>query len=139
MNYNQALELAKKCHNGQFRKRSGLPYITHPIAVADKFEDEDYKIVAVLHDTIGYTELTSHDLLNEHGMDINLILSLECLTKRKDEMYLDYILRCKVFDMSRYIKIADLNHNLSDLEPGTLRDKYIMALYILNLPYNTES
>lgn len=139
MNYNQALEIAKKYHNGQFRRKSGLPYITHPMAVAETFEDENYKIVAVLHDTLEDTKLTAYDLTTEYGLNMNLVLAIEALTKRRGEMYLNYILRCKAFDISRYVKIADINHNLSDLEPGTLRDKYIMALYILILPYNTES
>lgn len=135
MNFRQALEIAKEYHHGQYRGRSGLPYITHPMAVAEMFDDERYKIVAVLHDTIEDTNLTSHDLLTKYGMDMNLIIALERLTRHKDQTYLDYILKCKESDLSRYIKIADLKHNLSDLESGSLRDKYIMALYILRLPY----
>ena len=37
LTYEQALEIATKYHKGQVRKFSGLPYITHPIAVADQF------------------------------------------------------------------------------------------------------
>lgn len=40
MNFQDALKLATEAHEGQVRKYSGLPYITHPMAVADKFEDE---------------------------------------------------------------------------------------------------
>ena len=135
MNFRQALEIAKKYHHGQLRKGSTLPYIVHPMAVAEAFEDEDYKIVAVLHDTIEDTELTTYDLSSKYGLNMNSVIALECLTRRDNERYLDYILRCKSLDMSRCIKIQDLEHNLSDLESGSLRDKYIMALYILKLPY----
>ena len=58
MNYNEALKLATKMHKGQLRKYSGYEYITHPIAVADRFEEESDKIVAILHLTC-YENLTS--------------------------------------------------------------------------------
>jgi len=135
MNFRQALEIAREYHYGQRRARSGLPYITHPMAVAEAFEDEECKIVAVLHDAVEDTKLTSWDLSDKYGLDMNSVLYLERLTRRKGELYLDYILRCKALDVSRRVKIEDLKHNLSDLENGSLRDKYIMALYILNLPY----
>lgn len=37
--YNKAYELAKKAHKGQTRW-GGEPYITHPEAVASKFQDD---------------------------------------------------------------------------------------------------
>ncbi len=135
MNYRQALEIARQYHYGQYRKGSELPYITHSMAVADAFEDEEYKVVALLHDTLEDTKLTSYELIQDHGLDMNSVIALEALTRRKDQTYLDYILRCKEFDISRRVKIEDLRHNLSDLAHGGLRDKYIMALYILGLPY----
>jgi len=135
MGFRQALELAKEYHYGQCRRGSNLPYITHPMAVAEMFDDEDYKIVAVLHDTIEDTKLTLWDLSDKHMLDMNLVLALDRLTRKEGQTYLDHLLRCKELDVSRQVKIADLNHNLSDLKPGGLRDKYIMALYILKLPY----
>ena len=135
MNYRQALEIARLYHHGQRRRWSGLPYITHPMAVADMFEKEEYKVVAVLHDVLEDTRLTSYELMQDHGLDMNSIIALETLTRREGQTYLDYILGCKKFDIPRCVKIADLRHNLSDLKPGNLRDKYIMATYILGLPY----
>lgn len=131
MNYNQALELAKKYHNGQFRRRSGLPYVTHPMAVADRFEDENHKIVAVLHDTIEDTELTTFDLSFTHKLNMNLVMAIQALTHLKDEPYLDYILRCKYNDIARAVKIEDIKHNLSDSPQKSKIDVYKLSLHIL--------
>lgn len=131
MNYREALEIARLYHRGQFRKGSELPYITHPIAVADRFDDELYKIVAILHDTLEDTALTSFDLSFRYKLGMNAVMAIQLLTHYKDAPYLDYILACKNNDISKAVKIEDIKHNLSDLKPGTLRDKYMLALYIL--------
>jgi hypothetical protein len=133
MNYNDALKLATEKHKGQFRKVSGEDYITHPISVANKFEDENRKIVAVLHDTIEDTDLTLGDL-RRFGLDRKLIFYIDILTKKDNQTYLDYILHIRGYKIPREIKIEDLKHNLSD-NPLTKcsKDKYIMALYILGV------
>ena len=51
----RAYEFAKKCHEGQFRK-SGEPYIIHPLMVAsilaDMHADRDTLCAGLLHDVI---------------------------------------------------------------------------------------
>ena len=52
-----AAQFAKKAHNGQIRKYSGKPYITHPARVASRVclldgATEDMVCAAFLHDTI---------------------------------------------------------------------------------------
>lgn len=131
MNYNQALEIAKKYHRGQHRRHTGLPYVTHPMAVADKFHDEDYKIVAVLHDTIEDTELTTHDLSFTYKLGMNLVMAIESITRRDGQSYLSYILECKANDITRAVKVEDIKDNLSDHPTKSKIDKYLMALYIL--------
>ena len=132
MNYDDALKLATKMHKGQLRKNSNKNYIVHPIAVADKFKDVNYKIVAVLHDTIEDTELTLKDL-KDKGLSDELIFVIDILThNKKDKTYLGYLLEIQPIPMARKIKTEDINHNLSDLNDGCLKDKYLMALHILN-------
>lgn len=132
MNYNEALKLAIEKHKGQKRKISGDEYISHPLAIANRFENEEYKIVAILHDTIEDTDLTLEDL-KKLGLDENLILAIDILTRKQDQTYLDYILQCKKYEITTKIKIEDLNHNLSDNPTSKCsEDKYLMALYILN-------
>jgi (p)ppGpp synthase/HD superfamily hydrolase len=51
-----ALIFAAMKHEGQVRKGSGVPYITHPVAVsmmvAEYGGDEDQVVAALLHDTV---------------------------------------------------------------------------------------
>ena len=131
MNFEDALKLATKAHEGQVRKYSGLPYITHPMAVADKFEDEHLKILAVLHDVIEDTDISFIDLFFKYNISFSMITDLSFLTKPKSYTYLKYILRIKENKIAIKVKIEDIKHNLSDLKDGCLKDKYLMALYIL--------
>jgi len=54
--FNEALALAARAHLGQRRKGSGIPYVTHPVAVAALVArhggDEDQQIAALLHDVL---------------------------------------------------------------------------------------
>ena len=54
--YIQALTLAAQVHDGQVRKGTSIPYITHPVAVAALVAnfggDEDQQIAALLHDVV---------------------------------------------------------------------------------------
>ena len=132
MNFEDALLLATKAHEGQVRKYSGLPYISHPMAVADKFDIEIDKIVAVLHDVIEDTDFTLETIYDEYGLSIHGQRALSILT-RGEESYFQYILNIKESKsiIALKIKIEDIKHNLSDLKDGCLKDKYLMALYIL--------
>lgn len=61
-----ALEVAKKAHENQTRKGTDIPYITHPIRVADtlKKAEASFELVEAgyLHDVIEDTDLTEQDL-----------------------------------------------------------------------------
>jgi (p)ppGpp synthase/HD superfamily hydrolase len=54
--YTQALTLAATAHQGQKRKGTPIPYISHPVAVAALVAsyggDEDQQIAALLHDVL---------------------------------------------------------------------------------------
>ena len=131
MNLQEALSLAYEAHDGQVRKYSGYPYIIHPISVASKFEREDYKILALLHDIIEDTDVTMDELINIHELPMHLVEPLTLLTHKDNLSYLEYILKIKSHVVATLIKIEDLKHNLYDLKDGCLKDKYLMALYIL--------
>jgi len=119
--------LARKAHAGQ-RRWNMQPYIVHPEAVASNFKDEILKAIAWLHDTLEDTQVTEADL-KEFPMEV--IFGVKCLTRKPSENYLDMILRVKASDFVIPVKIADLKHNLLNLKEGSLRDKYLLALYIL--------
>lgn len=54
--YSKALALAARAHEGQVRKGTSIPYVTHPVAVsalvAQYGGDEDQQIAALLHDVL---------------------------------------------------------------------------------------
>ena len=54
--FSRALSLAIEAHDGDFRKGTTIPYISHPLAVAsialEYGADEDQAIAALLHDAI---------------------------------------------------------------------------------------
>src|SRR5215469_11277025 len=66
----RAYEVGAEAHEGQTRK-SGEPYITHPVAVAGILAelgmDAETIIAAILHDTLEDTKLTSERITGEFG------------------------------------------------------------------------
>ena len=54
--YTRAVCLAAEAHQGQFRKSTDIPYVTHPVAVAGLVAkyggDEDQQIAGLLHDVL---------------------------------------------------------------------------------------
>lgn len=128
--YEKCLKIATEAHKGQKRKNSDKPYIIHPIAVAAQFSDERMKSIAILHDVLEDTNITAQKLL-KMGVSEDIVSMVIILTHNKNESYADYILRINACFDASLIKIADLNHNLSDLPKGTLKDKYTLARMFL--------
>lgn len=69
----KAYYFSEKAHEGQFR-RSGEPYISHPLSVAgilaDLHLDLDTIVTAILHDTVEDTQVTLEDIRREFGETI---------------------------------------------------------------------
>lgn len=128
-----ALEIATKAHKGQVDK-AGEDYINHPLRVAKSLQNENEIVVALLHDTIEDTFITAEYLLNS-GFSKEIVNAVLALTRRKDESYDDFIIRCKENKIAKKVKIADIldNLNLSRLKEITEEDvkrnsKYLNAL-----------
>ena len=72
-----AIDFASKMHHGQKRK-SGEPYIIHPLSVAgiliDWTMDIDTVIAGVLHDTVEDTETTLTEIENMFGRDVAFLV-----------------------------------------------------------------
>ncbi len=117
----RAYEIAADAHQGQLRK-SGEPYITHPLAVseilADIGLDLETIIAALLHDTVEDTKYSLNSLKKDFGKEVaNLVDGVTKLDK------LNYgpnaeaeTLRKMVIAMSKdirvlVIKLADRLHN----------------------------
>lgn len=137
-----ARRIATEAHKGQTRRDRVTPYITHPEAVAKILEEdffyllqderivEDAKAVALLHDVIEDTPTSYSDLLKA-GIDPSIARHVMTLTRFKGESYLQYILNVASNPLTAIVKLADIKHNSSDLEKGSMRDKYELATHII--------
>ena len=138
----KAMILAFEKHKNQVDK-SGIPYIYHPIHVAEQMTDEVSTVVALLHDTLEDTNTTKEELLNL-GFSSDIVEAIQLLTKPEDMDYLEYVKLVSDNDIARNVKIADLKHNsdlsrLDDIkEKDKIRvEKYKKALDILKLIDNS--
>lgn len=119
----KAMKIAYNAHLNQVDK-SGMPYIFHPIYIAERMDDEESTIVALLHDTIEDSDLTICDLKME-GFSESVIEALECLTHDKNMQYEEYIQRIKENPLAKKVKKVDLEHN-SLLERLEIVDESVM-------------
>ncbi|AIZ56970.1 bifunctional (p)ppGpp synthetase II/ guanosine-3',5'-bis pyrophosphate 3'-pyrophosphohydrolase [Candidatus Methanoplasma termitum] len=107
--YEKALNIATKAHEGQ-KDMSGNDYIHHPIAVSGFCITEKGKIVGLLHDVVEDTSVTLDDLLAE-GYDKDIIMAVDCVSKREGEKKSDYLKRVATSDIATEVKFADMRHN----------------------------
>lgn len=131
------MEICYRAHEGQLDK-GGMPYVFHPLHVAEQMEDEYSTCVALLHDTVedGGIELFE---LYEADFPEEIIKTVDILTRREDEPYMEYIERLKKNSLAVKVKLADLNHN-SDMSRLNIitkwdmerKEKYEKAIAILN-------
>ncbi len=84
----------------------------------------------MLHDVIEDTDITFDDIRRE-GFTEDVIAVLDCLTRRDDESYDDFITRILVNDTACRVKLADLadNMDLSRLENPTEEDYMRLEKY----------
>ena len=108
----KAMKIAFEAHKEQMDK-SGIPYIYHPIHLAEQMEEERTVCVALLHDVVEDTDITFQQLQAE-GFSEEVIEALKLMTRDDLTPYLDYIRKIKGNPIASAVKIADLKHN-SDL------------------------
>lgn len=110
---NIAISIAAHAHSGQF-DRSGKPYILHPLSVMLRMDDDESRIVAVLHDTIEDTKLTI-DELREDGFSEEVIAALELLSKESDDVpYMPFIEKIKTNALATKVKLGDIAENMRE-------------------------
>ena len=108
----KAMKLAFAAHKDQVDK-SGIPYVFHPIHLAEQMESEETAIVALLHDVVEDTEYTLQDIAAV-GFPQEVLEALALMTHDEAVPYMDYVTRLKGNPIARTVKLADLRHN-SDL------------------------
>jgi len=105
-----AVELAVHFHKGQVDK-GGEPYILHPLRLITRTDNKKEQIVAALHDIIEDTHLTLNEL-SLLGFDNEVVTAIDCLTRRKNENYDQFIERISENKLATKVKILDLEDNL---------------------------
>ena len=121
---NKAIKLIYKAHGGQIDK-SGLPYVLHPIHIAEQMKDEYSTLVALLHDALEDTDITPEYLRAEFPAEV--CDAVELLTKPENMDYFDYIEGLKSNDLARRVKLCDLEHNCTLSRFDHAPDEYAIA------------
>lgn len=124
---NDAYLLAKEAHKNQ-RRKSGEPYIIHPLAVARIVAEElglgaNPIIAAFLHDVVEDTDYTIEDIKERFGDDVAFLVNV--ITKKKKIHYdagkqidnYKQMLDSLQYDIrALLIKLADRLHNMRTLD-----------------------
>ena len=105
----KAMKLAFEAHKSQYDK-SGIPYIYHPMHLAEQMHDEATTCVALLHDVVEDTEIT-FDQLSDMGFSDEIISAIKLMTHDDAVPYMEYIRRIKRNPLAAEVKLADLKHN----------------------------
>ena len=121
----RAYDVAERLHEGQ-RRRSGDPYITHPLAVttilAELGMDTTTLVAALLHDTVEDTRYALADVAKDFGADVSQLV--DGVTKLDKVQFGEAAeaetIRKMVVAMARdprvlVIKLADRLHNMRTL------------------------
>ena len=129
----RAYAVADQWHDGQLRK-SGAPYITHPLAVAillaDIGMDTTTLVAALLHDTVEDTGLTIGQVKMEFGAEVAVLV--DGVTKldgskwgdhAESETFRKMIMAASIDLRVLVIKMADRVHNLRTLGHHGKREK----------------
>ena len=124
----QAFEMAADAHK-TMRRKSGEPYILHPIAVAMICVEEiglgvRSTICALLHDTVEDTDISLEDVQREFGTEIAKIVDgltkistvMDTNTSQQAENFKKILLTLTDDPRVILIKLADRLHNMRTLD-----------------------
>jgi (p)ppGpp synthase/HD superfamily hydrolase len=121
----RALAFAVKAHEGQVRKYSGTPYVTHPVAVAALVKTvphtEEMVAAALLHDVVEDCDVTHDTVLAEFGPVVAyLVLMLTDVSRPADgnraaRKAKDRAHTALGSPEAKTVKLADVLHNTHDI------------------------
>jgi GTP diphosphokinase / guanosine-3',5'-bis(diphosphate) 3'-diphosphatase len=123
-----AFEMAAKAHE-TMRRKSGEPYILHPLAVAKICVEEiglgvRSTICALLHDTVEDTDISLDDIQREFGTEVTKIVDgltkistvMDTNSTQQAENFKKILLTLTDDPRVILIKLADRLHNMRTLE-----------------------
>jgi hypothetical protein len=104
-----AVAIAAEAHRTQFDK-AGAPYVFHPLRLMARARTRNEQLCAVLHDVIEDSDWTPEALRRE-GIPREVVRALECLSRRPEEGYADFIERVATNALATRVKLLDLEDN----------------------------
>lgn len=130
-----AILCAFLAHGGK-KDKEGEPYIKHPIRVASNVEGKDAKVVALLHDVLEDSSITS-DNLREMGFSSIVIEAVKSLTRGVFQDYSSYLDQVAKNPLAVKVKIADIEDNMN-LERLNKLDSFTKNRLIAKYKYAIE-
>ena len=114
------------------------------------FSVAEYIATGWLHDVVEDCNVTEENLINSFlqfaqedknktretlfvntSKWFNVIDAVELLSKKEGQNYISYLKGIKDNQLAKLVKLADLKHNMSDLKPGSLLEKYQISEWFL--------
>ena len=141
---NKAMKIAYAAHHGQL-DYNGIPYIFHPLHLAEAMDDEISCCAALLHDVVEDTPVTLEELAREFPPEVVEVVALlthEDSAENSDSDYFSFLLPIKAHPIAKKVKLADIAHNsdqsrcvgsgLTEAQLAHWKQKYQKALEILS-------
>ena len=110
---NKALKFAYDAHHGQL-DYNGIPYIFHPLHLAEQMDDEISCCAALLHDVVEDTPVTMEELVANFPPEVVEVVALLTHTdsaEGNNADYFSYLLPIKAHPIAKKVKLADIAHN----------------------------
>lgn len=132
-----ASALARIAHAGQ-EYGDGTDYYTgHVLNVVSRINSApghttEHTLVGYLHDVVEDTAVTLSDL-QDFGFSPDVVAAVGAITRRKGEVYADFIDRVGTNAIARFVKIYDLMENLSNDPKPSQKTRYEKALGVLEV------
>lgn len=104
----KAMQYAYAAHHGQ-QDYNGVPYILHPVHLAEQMEDEISCAAALLHDVVEDTPATFDDLRAVFPEAVVEVVTY--LTHDDETDYFDYVRKIRENPIAMKVKLADIAHN----------------------------
>jgi GTP pyrophosphokinase len=141
----EAYEFSAKAHEGQ-QRRSGDPYITHPVAVAEILAglhlDADSIKAALLHDVVEDTPSTLSEIQTRFGEDVALLvdgvskidhLRFDSAAEAQAESFRKMLLAMAKDLRVILVKLADRTHNMRTIQSLTIDKQRRIARETLDI------
>lgn len=122
----KAMVIAYNAHHGML-DRTGIPYVLHPIHLAEQMRTEEETATALLHDVVEHSDVTPEEL-RAQGIPEPVVEAVRLLTHAEGVAYMDYVAELKPNPIAKAVKLADLVHNSDTTRLESISDEDMQRL-----------